>query len=108
MNQVSEIRMKSGIGRIWEARAGQFSFAHPDGSEGSGYETFEEAESQLRACEFYHVYASTKLCELPDSAFTAGGYVNTLAVNAGYTSGKQWANDKNLWEVKLSEAIELL
>ena len=45
--QVDEVKLKSGIGRIWEARPGKFSWAHPDGSEGCDCPSWEAAEAAL-------------------------------------------------------------
>lgn len=36
-----------GLGRIWEARQGKWSWAHPNGSEGVNCASFEEAETEL-------------------------------------------------------------
>lgn len=35
MNNVIEVRVKGGFGRVWAARENQWRWAHPDGSEGS-------------------------------------------------------------------------
>lgn len=51
-SEVAEIRLNSGeVGRIWESRPESFSFAHPNGSQGSGYKTFEEAETALNEAD---------------------------------------------------------
>ena len=42
-NEVVEVRVENGITRVWEARPGHWSWAHPDGSEGVNEPTCEAA-----------------------------------------------------------------
>lgn len=55
MNEITEIRLTdkndnpAGIGSVWEARPGKFSWSHPDGSQGSECSSFEEAVKELEA-----------------------------------------------------------
>jgi hypothetical protein len=49
--EVTEIRLSSGVGRIWEESPGRFSWAHPDGSEGVRCTSFSEALAELTAAD---------------------------------------------------------
>jgi hypothetical protein len=45
----TEIRVEGGIGRVWEARPGHWSWAHPDGSEGCDEKSFDAAVEAVEA-----------------------------------------------------------
>lgn len=71
-----------------------------------GVSSFMKTPEQIHA--FIEANKSTRLCSLPDSEFETGGTVDQLARNAGYSSGRAWANEGNLWNVTLGEALENL
>lgn len=49
-----------------------------------------------------------QLCELPDSEFELGGTLDRMARQAGYASGKAFANDGNLWGATVGNVLEML
>lgn len=51
---------------------------------------------------------NTKLCDLPDSEFAMGGTIDRMAREAGYSSGRSFANDLGLWGATVGEAVEML
>jgi hypothetical protein len=53
-------------------------------------------------------HMNSKLCELPDSEFSAGGTIDRMAKEAGYASGKSFANDLNLWGASVGEVVAML
>ena len=53
-NEVVEIAVNGGIGRVWESRPGHWSWAHPDGSQGSE-DTCEAAIAAVEAIGQYTV-----------------------------------------------------
>lgn len=50
-NEITEIRVESGIGRVWQSRPGEWIWAHPNGSAGSGEPSFEDAVEAVEDCE---------------------------------------------------------
>jgi len=50
--------------------------------------------------------AGVKLCDLPASEFELGGEFDKLCRESGFASGKQAANDLNLWTLTVKEARE--
>lgn len=49
-----------------------------------------------------------KIFDLPITEFETGGKINKLATRAGYSSGKAFINDENLWDEDVDSVIKIL
>ena len=88
-NQIVEVKVEGGIGRVWEARAGHWSWAHPDGSEGCNEPTCEAA---IAAVESQNAQDKVKIFgwDLTAQAIKAidGGYLTAVVQQDPGTEGK--------------------
>lgn len=58
--------------------------------------------------EFAQREKNTIVWSLPESEFRLGGYLDGLARAAGYSSGKAFVNEGDLWSAPAAEVIQIL
>jgi hypothetical protein len=106
MKNVTAVQLKSGEGRIYPV-LNHFGFTHPNGSQGEAA-TWNEAEASLYEIENWPKkegllakIGDIPLCEI-DSKSLEWMDLDRLASAEGYNTFRSFANEGNLWGVKLS------